>query len=63
MKKRLNWFKVILFILMIAEIIALATADRNIIKTNITAWRCYCVCAMFIPINFMIICTKRKVRK
>ena len=63
MKKRINWFKIIILILTIIEVIILFTTDRNAIKTNLNTWRLYCICIMFIPINVMIIGAKRKVKK
>lgn len=63
MKKRINWFKIIILILTIIEVIIMFTTDRNAIKTNLNTWRLYCTCVMFIPINIMIIGTKRKVKK
>lgn len=63
MKKRINWFKIIILILMIIEIIIAITTDRNAIKKDINTWRLYCICILFIPINVMIIGAKRRVKK
>lgn len=63
MKKRLNWFKVVALVLLVAEIAIAFKVDKAVAKENIMAWRLYVAMIMFIPINVMIICTKRKVVK
>ncbi len=59
MKKKLNYYKIGALILMLVEIgIALFT-DKALVKTNISAWRLYVACIMFIPVNVMFICVKQ----
>lgn len=60
MKKKLNWFKIIALILMLIEIGIALFVDRQLVKTDIWAWRLYIACIMFIPINVMYIFTKQK---
>ena len=58
MKKRINWFKVVALILMLIEIYIAFAIDKTLVKTDITTWRLYCMCIMFIPINLIYICIK-----
>ena len=61
--KKINWFKIACLILMIVELIIAFGIDKNLVKENITAWRLYIICIMFIPINVMIIGTKRRIKR
>ena len=60
MRKRINWFKVIALILMLIEICIAFAIDKDLVKANMTAWRLYCMCVMFIPINLIYILIKRR---
>ena len=60
--KRINWVKVACLILMIIEVIIAIFIDKDLVKTNMNTWRLYVACIMFIPINVMIIGTKRRVK-
>ena len=61
--KKINWFKIACLILMIVELIIAFGIDKNLVKENITAWRLYIICIMFIPVNVMIIGTKRRIKR
>ena len=61
--KKINWFKIACLILMIVELIIAFGIDKNLVKENITAWRLYILCIMFIPINVMIIGIKRRIKR
>ena len=60
MKKKLNWFKVMALIMMIIEIIVVITANKELVRENITLWRLYIALIVCIFINFLFICVKRK---
>ena len=62
MKKRINWFKVFALIMLILEIAIAIWVDKgctNCNKEQIWVWRAYVMCIMFIPINVMIIFSKK----
>lgn len=59
MKKRINWLKIIALILTIIEIL-IAFKIGKLVKGDLTLWRIYTACILFIPINVMIIFTKRR---
>ena len=61
--KKINWFKIACLILMIVELIIAFGIDKNLVKENITAWRLYIICIMFIPVNVIIIGTKRRIKR
>lgn len=60
MKKKVNYYKIGALILMLVEIGIALLVDKNAIKTDITLWRLYVACVMFIPINVIFICIKQK---
>lgn len=62
MKKKINYYKIGALILMLVEIGIALFIDRDMVKQDLNAWRLYIACIMFIPINVMIIGTKRRVR-
>ena len=65
MKKKVNYYKIGALILMLMEIGIAVWVDRGVAKEDLMIWRLYVACIMFIPINFMFICTKqtRRVKK
>lgn len=63
MKKKVNYYKIGALIMMLVEIGIAIWVDQGVAKENLTVWRLYVACIMFIPINFMFICAKRTVKK
>lgn len=63
-KGKTNYYKIGALILMLIELYIAFVVDKELVKSSLNAWRLYIVCIMFIPINFMFICTKqtRKVK-
>lgn len=62
MKKKVNYYKIGALVLMMVEIWIAFFIDKDLVKSDINAWRLYCACIMFIPINVMIIGAKRVVK-
>lgn len=62
MKKRVNYYKVVALVLMVVEIYIAFSVDKELVRNNINAWRLYSMCVYFIPINAMIIGTKRTIK-
>ena len=62
MKKKLNYYKVGALVLMIIELGIAIFTKRELLETNLTAWRLYVLIVGFIPINVMFIGAKQ-VRK
>jgi len=60
MRKRINWGKIIALVLMLIEIYIAFAIDKDLVRSNITTWRLYCMCIMFIPINLIYIGIKRR---
>jgi len=58
-KKRINWFKVSALIMLILEVAIAVWVDNGYDKQQIWVWRAYVMCIMFIPINVMIIFSKK----
>lgn len=57
--KKINYFKIILAILSIIELILIITTKKEILQ-NINIWRLYIVLYMFVIFNIMYIFTKQK---
>jgi len=62
MKKKVNYYKIGALILMMVEIGIALFIDRDLVKSDITTWRLYCACILFIPVNVMFIGAKRVVK-
>lgn len=60
MKKKVNFYKIGALILMLIEIGIALWVDKDAMKTDITLWRLYVACVMFIPINVIFICIKQR---
>ena len=63
MKKKVNYYKIGALIMLLVEIGIAIWVDKGVAKENLLVWRLYVACIMFIPINVIFICTKRKVVK
>lgn len=63
MKKKLNYFKIGALIMLLVEIGIAIWVDKGIEQESLLVWRLYVACIMFIPVNFIFICTKKKVVK
>ena len=63
MKKKINYYKIGALILMLVEIGIAIFVDKDVVKQDIIAWRLYVACIMCIPINVMIIGSKRTVKQ
>lgn len=65
MKKKLNYCKVGVLVMMLVQIGLLIWVDKDLVKTNLNVWRLCIASVMFIPIDVIYICTKqtRKVKK
>lgn len=63
MKKKLNYYKIGALIMLLVEIGIMVWVDKGVAKADLLVWRLYVACIMCIPINVMIICSKRKVVK
>jgi len=62
MKKRINYYKIGAFILLLVEIGIAIWVDQGVVEEDLLVWRLYVACIMCIPINVMFICIKRKVK-
>lgn len=58
-KTKVNYFKIILAILSVIEIIVILITDRSQLQ-NINIWRLYILLYMFVIFNIMYIFTKQK---
>ena len=58
-KGKINWIKVLALLLTIIEIVIAITIDKNYIKGDLNTWRIYTICIIMIPVNIMIILSKR----
>lgn len=58
-KRKVNYYKIGALIMMLAEIGIAFWVDQGVAKEDLMIWRLYVGCIMFIPINFMFICTKQ----
>lgn len=63
MKKKVNYYKIGALVLLLVEIGIAIWVDQGVAKEDLLVWRLYVACIMFIPINVMFICAKRKVYK
>jgi hypothetical protein len=59
MKKKVNYYKIGALVLMLVEIGIAIFTDKELINNSMKVWRLYTLCVMFIPVNFMFICTKQ----
>lgn len=62
MKKKINYYKIVALILLLAEIWILIFINKDAVKEDLNLWRLYIACIMFIPVNIIFIGIKRKVR-
>ena len=60
MKKKVNYYKIGALVLMLVEMGIAIFTKRELLETNLTAWRLYVLIVAFIPINVMFIGTKQK---
>lgn len=63
MKKRINLYKIGALVMLLVEIGIAIWVDQGIVREHLLVWRLYVACIMFIPINVMFICSKRRVVK
>ena len=60
MKKTINWFRVSLLIVTIAEVLIILFGDKSLIQTDLNNWRMYIMLYMFAFINVIIIVADKK---
>lgn len=59
-KRRIYWGKVVALILLILEIAIAIRINNHYVKGDLNLWRIYTGCVLMIPVNVIIIFSKRK---
>lgn len=59
MKKKVNYYKIGVLVMMLVQIGLLIWVDKDLVKADINVWRLCILSIMFIPIDVMYICTKQ----